>query len=256
MPDHAPDAIGSEHDDVPKLWSPSLGGMLGGMLRTLVLIAVVVGSGCAGKASEPVAASPMPLRPVRNPTGACGAPPGNGARPGHAPGHWRYLPDCKAPLAREYYRVFAYSESVASMFPRPDGAPGTAQICASEAPGTPLRELFERYTLCAAEPNVERINAMKTEDALAIGHALHVRMRFEASGGHVTPFPYDDDVLAVCDHKPELAKGVLADRCAHTRDLLRRAAEGPVAEIGREPPDEEGPPLAKALNELYQIPLD
>ena len=142
------------------------------------------------------------------------------------------------------------------MFPRPDGAPGTAQICANEAAGTPLRALFERNTLCDAQPNIEKVNAMTAADALAIGHALHVRMRFVASRGEVSPFPYDDDVLAVCDRKPELAKGVLADRCAYTRDLWRRAAEGPIGEEHRMAPDAEGPPLAMALNELYGIPLD
>jgi hypothetical protein len=229
--------------------------MLRGMLRFVVLIAIVGAGGCA-RPSEQVAPARKPLPLVRNPTGDCTAPPGNGARPGHGPANWRYLPDCQAPLNREYYRVFAWSESVASMFPRPDGAPGTAQICANEASDTELRALLDRYTLCDAQPNIERINAMKAADALAIGHALHVRMRFVASGGEVSPFPYDDDVLAVCDAKPELAKGVLADRCAYTRDLARRAAEGPVAEVYRMPPDSEGPPLAKALNEIYGVPLD
>lgn len=226
--------------------------MLRGMLRCLVLMAVVGAGGCA-KASEPVVQKPLPL--VRNPTGECVTPPGNGARPGHGPS-WRYLPDCQAPLKREYYRVFAWSESVASMFPRPDDAPGAVQICKNEAPGTPLRALFERYTLCDPQPNIERVNKMTAADALAIGHALHVRMRFEANGGDVRPFPYDDDVLAVCDQKPELAQAELADRCAYTRDLARRAAAGPVGEAYRMPPDREGPPLAKALNEIYGIPLD
>jgi len=229
--------------------------MLRAMLRLALfsfVLAVALG-GCA-KTREP--AAPQALRLVRNPTGDCATAPGNGARPWHSPGNWRYLPDCQAPLSREYYRVFAWSESVAWMVPRPDGAPGTAQICASEAAGTPLRALFERYTLCDAQPNIEKVNAMTAADALAIGHALHVRMRFVANGGAVKPFPYDDDVLAVCDHKPELAKGVLAERCAYTRDLRRRAAEGPIGEPHRMPPDPEGPPLAMALNELYAVPLD
>src|SRR4051794_39553191 len=139
--------------------------MLRTMLRALVFVSIstAVAMGCT-KPSEPVVAQKPPPQ-VRNPTGDCVAPPGNGARPGHSHS-WRYLPDCQAPLRREYYRVFAWSESVASMFPRPDFAPSTAQICTSEAAGSPLRAVFERYTLCDSQPNIERVNAMKAVDAL------------------------------------------------------------------------------------------
>jgi len=197
---------------------------------------------------------PAPRLPdVRNPSGACVAPPGNGARPGHGPGEARYLPDCKPPLRREYYRVFAQSEQLAFMVPRPDDAAPTRALCASEAQGSPLRVLFDRYTLCSAVADVARVNAMTPADAMAIGHALHERMRFSAVGGDVRPFPYADDMLAVCDAEPALAQGALAERCAYERDLARRAAEGPIAEPYRLPPDPEGPPLAAALNKLYGI---
>jgi hypothetical protein len=227
--------------------------MLRAMLRVFLVVglSLAVASGCA-KSSEPVAPAPKPPPNVRNPTGDCATPPGNGARPGHGPS-WRYLPDCKAPLRREYYRVFAWSESVASMFPRPDDAAATIEICTSEPPGSPLHALLSRYTLCDKQPNIERVNKMTAADALAIGHALHERLRFQANGGDVRPFPYDDDVLAVCDQMTELAQNELKDRCDYTRDLARRAAAGPVGEAYRMPPDGEGPPLAKALNELYGI---
>lgn len=224
-----------------------------GLWKSLALCTfLVLDVACASTPSEPVQA-PAPLPVVRNPTGDCLAPPDNGARPGHGPGHARYLPDCKAPLRRQYYRVFAESESRAWMFPRPDNASGSRAVCASEAAGSPLRTLFEKYTLCAEAPDVERVNVMTPADGLAIARALHERMRFVANGGDVQPFPYDDDVLAVCDENPELAQGVLADRCAYVREQQRLAKLGPLPDIGREAPDAEGPPLAAALNELYGV---
>ena len=219
--------------------------------RTAIAVLCLLSAGCASKASEPVS-KPATLPDVRNPTGDCVAPPDNGARPGHAPGDSRYVPDCKPPLRRAYYRVFAKSEQQAWMMPRPDGAPMIPALCAS-AESSQVRALLEKYTLCTESPDIDRVNAMTAPDALAIARALHEHMRFVANGGDVRPFPYDDDVLAVCDAKPELAKGVLAERCAYTRELQRKAAEGPVAEPYRIPPDVEGPPLAAALNELYGI---
>lgn len=220
------------------------------LLRALALLALA--SGCASPPSEAAKAPPPPPLPnVRNPTGDCASPPDNGARPGHAPGQARYLPDCKAPLRRQYFRVFAQSESNAYMIPRPDNVPTTRALCTSEPAGSPLRALLEKYTLCTEAPDVERVNAMTAADALAIAHALHEHMQFVANGGDVRPFPYDDDVLAVCDAKHALA---LSDRCMYTRELERKMREqGELAEPYRIPPDAEGPPLAAALNELYGI---
>jgi hypothetical protein len=190
---------------------------------------------------------------VANPAGDCPAPD-NGATASHAPGSARWLPDCKKPLRREYFRVFAKSESSAFMVPRPDHSTIARALCSSEAAGSSLRALLERYTLCAETPDVNRINTMLPADALAIAHALHEHLRFEANGGDVRPYPYSEDVLAVCELKPELAKGVLSDICDWEREHDRKRKAGvPIPAIGRVPPASEGPPLAAAMNELYGI---
>jgi hypothetical protein len=222
--------------------------------RRLVALFMLHALACGAPAAEPVE-KPEPLPEVRNPSGDCETPADNGAGDAYGSGsEARYLPDCKAPLRRQYYRVFAQSESRAWLMPRPDHGAPTRALCASEAAGSPLRTLFDKYTLCDEAPNVDRVNAMTPSDALAIAHALHERLRFVAFGGEAQPFAYADDVLAVCDAKPELAKGVLSDRCARQRKRQRDMQTGAVA-LGPYviPPDHEGPPLAAALNELYGI---
>jgi hypothetical protein len=137
---------------------------------------------------------------VPNPTGDC-EPDGDGSRICyHSPdSDSQYLPDCKAPLVREYWRVFAEDEANSYIIPRPDGGALAEGICDGDDEN--LADLFGMYKLCksaesAAEVNV--VNAIAHADALAITHALHDRLRFEATGTIVTPFAPKSDQLEIC----------------------------------------------------------
>jgi len=227
------------------------------MLRRgrVVALFLIYALGCGAPAASPPIEKAKPLPNVRNPSGDCASPADNGAGDAYGSGTTaRYLPDCKAPLPRQYYRVFAQSESRAWLMPRPDQGAPTLALCASEAAGSPLRTLFDKYTLCAKWPDVNRLNSMTAADAMAIAHALHERLRFTALGGETQPYAYANDVLAVCGAKPELANGVLSDRCARERKRWRDMQDGSGA-LGPYviPADHEGPPLAAALNELYGV---
>jgi hypothetical protein len=212
---------------------------------------LALGDDTEAKAEHAPAPEP-PIPAVHNPSGDCPAP-NNGVRLGYTSGGARWLPDCQTPLREQYFRVFATSEQRAWMTPRPDALEVTAQACADTQDGA-LHALLERYTLCAAEPDIARVNAMSPVDALAIAHALHERLRFTAQGSLVRPPPQTSDVLAICDARPDLASGVLRERCAWDRRWRDEMAAGKESILmQRLPPDAEGPPLAAALNQLYGI---
>jgi hypothetical protein len=198
--------------------------------------------------------APAPQLPdAKNPTGDC-PPPDNGARAGHAPSNSRWLPDCTLPLKQEYFRVFALSTRTAYMMPRPDYVATTQIVCKEEAAGSPVRAMFDRYTLCDATPDVAKINAMAIDDAFVIARALHARLRFVAGPGGASPHPQTSDIVVICKTQPQLAHGALKSLCAWElpRDAQRQAGQG-VTEEARMPDESEGPPLAKALNALYGI---
>lgn len=219
--------------------------------RSLVVATLLAGgAACSQPTPKSDAAPAQQLPDVENPTGDCPAPD-NGARAGHWPAESRWLPDCTLALHEEYFRVFALSERTAYMMPRPDQVSTTALVCKEESEA---RAVFERYTLCSETPDVAKINAMAIDDAFVIARALHARLRFVAEAGGVSPWPQTSDVVVICKTKPELAQGALKSLCKWEleRDALRRAGK-PVTDEGRMPADSEGPPLAKALNELYGI---
>lgn len=220
-------------------------------MRSFLCIALLAACSQPAAKEDPAPAPQLPS--VRNPTGDCAAPD-NGARAGHAPGNSRWLPDCTLSLKQEYFRVFALSERTAYMFPRPDYGTTTAIVCTQEAEGSPARAMFDRYTLCAEVPDVEKINAMAIDDAFVIARALHARLRFVGGAHGVSPYPQTSDVVMICKTKPDLAQGVLKDLCEWQlgRDAQRRAGQG-VTDEARMLDASEGPPLAKALNELYGI---
>jgi hypothetical protein len=117
----------------------------------------------------------------------------------HVPGCTdTYLPDTGSPLAAEYWRVFETEDGQAYLFPRPDGSPFLDEACAGE-----LREILDRYTLCSEAPDVERVNAMDRADALAIARDQHERLLFTAEAERVEPWPFLDDLAAICASSPE-----------------------------------------------------
>ncbi len=138
---------------------------------------------------------------VVNPTGVC-MPDTDGSRECYsvADDAATYLPDCDGPLKREYWRVYAESEQLAYVIPRPDGMGLEFEICGG---GDELAELFERNGLCteSGDPNV--LNHMRAVDALAITHALHERLRFRAvpysDEWGTIPWAPPDDIAAACE---------------------------------------------------------
>src|SRR5262249_5553806 len=121
---------------------------------------------------------------IDNPTGDCSGEAG--ARPGYSiPERGTiWLPDCKNPLKREYWRVYAVTPHSAYVLPRPDGAYQLDGVCNPDA--APLRPLVARYGLCRAATtpeDVDVVNDMKPTDALKITHFLHTQLVFEPTEG-------------------------------------------------------------------------
>ena len=181
---------------------------------------------------------------IENPTGTC-EPDGDGSRlcySAPAPAD-TYLPDCDAPLAREYWRVFAVSSESAYIIPRPDGASAVAEACAGD--DADLVALLDRYTLCGSV-DVEQVNDMALADALAITHALHQRLRFEAVDANVEPFVPPDDGALICAS----ADPAMADWCG----FQPTSDGGNCTDIGYGyASDEEAQAVAAAANALYGV---
>lgn len=189
---------------------------------------------------------------VTNPTGDCVAM-SDGSGIEHNPGADSvYLPDCEAPLSREYYRVFVQEDGTAYMFPRPDNHPDFYGPCRDV--DDPLQPVLERYDLCQEEAfdaeQVARVNAMDPADALAIAHFLHERLVFVTEEYGVRPGPRAEDILELCETDQEFRNGPLRERCDFEIDAARG---GTRTEQGWLHTGEAGRVLADALNELYGI---
>lgn len=149
-------------------------------------------------------------------------------------------------LRREYWVTFRNGDRVA-MFPRPDNAPEATAECGK---GTDAANLFARNGICPPA-DVAKVNAMTREDALAVSTFLHARLRFAASGTSVSPFPYTDDTIGVCDENPGARSGVLKAVCDRA---YQRRSSGGGAEIAVQLTEAEAATLAPLLNKLYGVP--
>jgi hypothetical protein len=208
-------------------------------------VLVLLGIGCSSNKTP----DKTPLA-ITNPTGTCKAPD-DGARAGyHAPGDDVWLLDCKNVLAREYWRVFAQTETSAYVIPRPDGARELAPVCSDTA--HELHALVVKYALCEAASSpaaLDIINDMAPVDALAITHFLHTQLKFVAGAQTIDPFPIPTDILDACKLHPEQNSPELVAICDREQDRLDSGEtigftyEGPGAVE-----------LAQRLNELYGIP--
>jgi len=195
---------------------------------------------------------------VANPTGTCQPRDNakeNGARPKyHSPGASdTYLPDCNAPMNREYWRVFAKNDTSAYVIPRIDafGVASTYGMCAGD---NELSSLFKKYGLCKEaldSADIEMLNNMKPADALNITHALHKRLCFQAQATEgywsITPWGPDDDIMDVCNTTTHTAAASYCDEIKKsfecTGACVEMAIEGVSAETIRV--------IVPGLNELY-----
>lgn len=153
---------------------------------------------------------------VTNPTGTCEPKDNakdNGGRPKyHSPGpRDTYLPDCNAPLNREYWRVFVWDDNRAYVVPRMEAFAMARQygMCAGD---DLLSSLFNKYHLCKEdlEPaDVEALNDIEPAEALNITNALHKRLCFQAqptgSSWSITPWGPEDDIAGVCSTTTDAA---------------------------------------------------
>jgi len=193
---------------------------------------------------------------VTNPTGTCQPKDNvkdNGARPKyHSPGASTYLPDCDAPLNREYWRVFAKSESSAYVIPRIDafGVAAKYGMCTGD---DELSSLFKKYRLCKEtldSADVEVLNNMKPSEALNITHALHKRLCFQAqaAGGSwsITPWGPDDDIMDVCNTTADAAAVSYCDEIKKSFECT-----GSCVDMAIMPSAEAVRVIVPGLNKLY-----
>jgi hypothetical protein len=185
-----------------------------------------------------------------NPTGDCRAR-ADGSREGdHSADGSKWLPDCKNTLAREYYRVFARSETSAYTIPRLDGAAGLQPACADA--DHKVAWLVEKYSLCESASSaaaVERVNGMLPTDALTLTHFLHERMKFVigAEERGISPAPFRTDVVDACA-LGENDSAELEAICERERERLQAGTDEGIEYEGSGAVE-----LVARLNELYGI---
>jgi hypothetical protein len=153
-----------------------------------------------------------------------------------------WVRDCNTPRGREYYRVFLHSvgnKKVAALLPRPDGTPAIHKACGDKT----LRPMLDKYGWCAKAVNPDRVNAMSTDDALVLAHALHESMKFVGSDGGVWPYPAAEDVALIC---VQGRAAVLASAC--------RAYTPSDKDIAYWVDGDSARAMAAALNKLYGVP--
>jgi hypothetical protein len=200
-----------------------------------------------------------------NPSGDCAVSSDGSRLPYHYAANAVWLPDCRNPLRREYWRVFLRptDTSSASVIPRPDGAPGLGAICSD--PTHELRPLVDKYPLCqpaATQEQVRIVNAMVPFDALQITHFLHRQLKFAAvhttipapGGGTarwsaVRPYPIPSDIADACALKKSTGSATFHEKCRSIMDNLKIG-------LWRSEPvwiGDEAEELASRLNEIYGV---
>lgn len=204
---------------------------------------------------------------IKNPSGDCVADNDGGRPLYHSPGDSTYLPDCKNPLKREYWRVFARTDGGVGVIPRLDNTGLKYGLC----PGVPneepnldpeLAQTMVQNCVCdnCGQDTVTRINNMTPEDALMITNALHHRLifQYDEDGGSISPWAPDDDIVAACDLRlMEDSNHTDLSICQILRDMMTRWMNGePIEEIAFIPSAADSEAIVPYLNKLYGITND
>jgi hypothetical protein len=192
------------------------------------------------------------LGQLPNPSGSCGSRKDGGRAGYHAPGDGQWLPDCQAPLAREYWRVFSEDGRVGYIIPRPDGAPELGAVCGD--PGHELRSIVDEHALCQAASSaaaVEAVNSIPPADALRLTRFLHGKLKFLPTQGGlgIQPYPIPGDIIDACGLRAGSASAELKAICDRERERLRSGHD-----IGFSYTGPGAVELVARLNELYGIP--
>lgn len=218
------------------------------LLSTLALALAGFG-GCSADGVAEEGQTPAAFVVV-NPTGACGTRT-DAARAGyHSPAGAPWVPDCQAPLRREYWRVFATDADHGYTMPRLDGVSLLAPVCRDSE--HPLRAIVDTYGLCDAArtpEDVARVNHLLIADALRITHALHGSLRFVPTegGSGIDPFPIPSDILDACALPGTLSPELQAI-CQREVDRLQSGLGIGFTYMGT-----GGVELVARLNELYGV---
>ena len=219
-----------------------------GRRSTLAVVATALFAvtSCSGNSKDPARAGLF----VTNPSGNCTAPD-DGSREGYSvtTSDYVWLPDCNATLQREYWRVFASSETSSALLPRADGAPELAAACSD--PAHPLHALVGKYALCeyASSETIAIVNDILPADALTITHFLHTQLKFKTVPGGIQPFAIPSDIIDACELHADANTPALVEMCEREQARIDSGND--------EGFSYEGPgatELVMRLNELYGIP--
>eukprot|EP01083_Nonionella_stella_P101989 289783_1 len=203
-------------------------------------------------------------RYIINPSGDCGVDTSDGAgsRPqyNYSPsGRTIYVPDCKNPLKREYWRVFVVEpngdDSSVYIIPRPDNMGTKYGYCCDG--DDELCELFEKNGLCSSIINaetVQKINTIPLDEALIMMNKLHQKLTFIPNYydecADVSPWAPDDDILEICDSGITIDTNVLG----HCDALRTRCNDnGMCMDRGILMSEDAARALVPLMNDLYGI---
>ncbi len=205
-------------------------------------LAIVLG--CSDSSSEPST--------IDNPSGNCSSSTSE-ARPGFSTTD-PWLNDCRSPLAREYWRVYAVDEKSAYTLPRIDDAAYFHPVCKRDSADDPgLVALVDEYSLCdVSNPDtVAKINDMLPEHAFAFTRWLHAQLEFVYAPpniNQVVPHPLPGDIIDACELDPASRSADFVALCDRERGRLDSGSgigftyDGPAATE-----------LVARLDQLYEV---
>ena len=190
---------------------------------------------------------------VDNPSGECETDSDGSRQCYHAPmSSDTYLPDCRTDLEREYWRVFAMSETSAYIIPRPDGMGLVYDLCNDSDIGL----LMQNYGLCTetlGANEVAVINDIPPQDALFITNELHANLLFTVDeNDSIRPWAPPSDIVDAC----KISDGndeVLSDYCDTALGYYDSGDDCP--DLAFFPTAEEAHILVARLNRLYGLDL-
>ena len=190
---------------------------------------------------------------VQNPSGECSTADDGSRTCYHAPMQSdTYLPDCQIDLSREYWRVFATSESSAYIIPRPDGMGLFYDLCEDDKVG----ELMNTYALCneiLGANEVDIINDIPPADALLITNALHSQLFFTVDENDIiSPWAPPNDIVDACKFSDDNDEAV-SEFCGTALGYYDSGEDCP--SIAFFPNSEEASIIAARLNTLYGLDL-
>ena len=190
---------------------------------------------------------------VPNPSGDCESEDNGSRTCYHSPTNSdTYLLDCESQLNREYWRVFAQSETSAYIIPRPDGLGLIYDLCDDSEIGM----LMDTYGLCTetlGASEVAIINDIPPADALRITNELHQHFLFTVDDdGMISPWAPPNDIVDACNFSDE-NDATVAEFCETALSYYDGGFDCP--NIAFYPSPEAAEALVGRLNTLFGLDL-